>query len=534
MSALLQIRDLHVALPSVADRGYAVKGATVEVNRNEIVCVVGESGSGKSTLAHAVMGLLPKALRVTEGSIGFEGKEIVGASLHELASRRGDRMSMIFQEPLTALNPLMPVGKQIAETYFAHRKDMSTADVETSVLDMLRRVGLSDVERVANSYPFQLSGGQRQRIMIAAAISLKPALLIADEPTTALDVTTQAQVLELIVEMQKEYQLGVLFITHDFGVVADIADRIVVMRQGEIVEQGLASQILSDPQHEYTRKLIAAVPPLQPKPPVEVAGAELLTVTNLRKQYGGSRGFFGKASAALTVSDNINLSIRGGETYGLVGESGSGKSSLGRMIVGLADADSGEIRFEGQQISKASYARSKELRRSIQMVFQDPYSSFNPRLKIGPALISGSIAAGESAQSALRRARELVALVHLDESAIDRYPHEFSGGQRQRLGIARALMMQPRLLVADEPVSALDVSVQEQVVKLLLEIKAKMGLAMLFITHDLRIAGQICDRIGVLRKGVLVEEDTAERVLTAPVHDYTKMLLSSVPGRDWR
>ncbi|VDC22363.1 ABC transporter ATP-binding protein [Pseudogemmobacter humi] len=316
--------------------------------------------------------------------------------------------------------------------------------------------------------------------------------------------------------------------------VADIADRIVVMRQGEIVEQGPTAQILGDPQQEYTQKLIAAVPPLKPKPAARVSGAELITIRDLSKTYGGRRGLFAARTPAFTVSDRISMTIREGEIYGLVGESGSGKSTLGRMIVGLADPDSGEIRCGDQPVSRAAFLASKTLRRSIQMVFQDPYSSFNPRMKIGPALIAGSVAGGESRADAMRRARELVELVQLDQSALDRFPHEFSGGQRQRLGIARALMMQPRLLVADEAVSALDVSVQEQVIRLLLDIKARIGLSILFITHDLRVAGQICDRIGVLRKGVLVEENTAERILTEPTHDYTRMLLDSVPGRSWR
>jgi len=534
MNALLEIRDLDVALPLASDRKFAVRGANLQVARDEIVCVVGESGSGKSTLAHAVMGLLSPALKISGGSIALDGRKVSGATAAEMRALRGEAVSMIFQEPLTALNPLMPVGKQIAEAFAAHNVKLSNDEVEARVFDLLHQVGLPDVQRVAKSYPFELSGGQRQRIMIASAISLKPKLLIADEPTTALDVTTQAQVLELIVALQKEYQLGVLFITHDFGVVADIADRIVVMRQGEIVEEGTTSQILSDPQHEYTQGLIAAVPPLQPKPAVALPEAKLLRVRGVSKKYGGRRSLFSATTPTFIVSNNINMTIHEGEIYGLVGESGSGKSTLGRMIVGLADPDSGDIYCDDEAISKTAFRSSKKLRRSIQMVFQDPYSSFNPRIKIGPALIAGSIASGEDKAVAMQRARELMELVHLDPGALDRFPHEFSGGQRQRLGIARALMMQPRLLVADEPVSALDVSVQEQVIKLLLEIKTRIGLAILFITHDLRVAGQICDRIGVLRKGVLVEENTAERILTQPSHEYTKMLLDSVPGRSWR
>lgn len=533
MPPLLEIKNLHIPLPLRADRPYAVEDVSITLSRDEIVCIVGESGSGKSTVAHAILNLLPSPLKVSEGSVALQGQAIHG--LGEVAMRkiRGVRIGMVFQEPLSALNPLMRAGDQIAETFAAHRT-VPRNTVQTQVLDLLRQVGLSDPERVAQSYPFELSGGQRQRVMIAAALALEPEVLIADEPTTALDVTTQAQVLKLIKDLQRKRRLGVLFITHDFGVVAEIADRIVVMRHGRIVEEGPTAAVLEAPQQAYTRQLVDAVPSLKPpagRPALQTP--TLLELEGVRKIYRTRSGWFG-GMRNVEASRGVSLALRRGETYGLVGESGSGKSTLGRMIAGLIHPDAGEIRLGSRSLASAKTFRDKEIRRKIQMVFQDPYSSFNPRRKIRDALIAGSLAAGEIEASATKRAVELMMLVKLDAGVIERYPHEFSGGQRQRLGIARALMMKPEILIADEPVSALDVSVQEQVIRLFAEIKQTLGLTMLFITHDLRVAGQICDRIGVLQRGNLVEEGPPDQVLLAPKHEYTRLLVDAIPGRHWK
>jgi peptide/nickel transport system ATP-binding protein len=400
------------------------------------------------------------------------------------------------------------------------------------VLQLIADVRLPDPERIVDSYPHQLSGGQRQRIVIAMALALEPALIIADEPTTALDVTTQAQILHLMKELQRAHGTSVLFITHDFGVVAEIADRVAVMRHGEIVEAGDADQVLRNPQADYTKKLVAAVPGLKPRSKDEEAAGPLLVVRDLEKTYVSSGGFASSARRVKAV-DKVSIALGRQSSLALVGESGSGKSTLARCIVGLETPDTGSIVLDGQSLSGLTRSQFRPFRRHIQMVFQDPFASLNPRQRVGDIISIGPMLQGVSRAQAMAEARELLSLVGLKPEAADRYPHEFSGGQRQRIGIARALAVKPKLIVADEPVSALDVSVQKQVLELLNDLRKKFGLSMLFITHDLRVAATVCEDIAIMQRGVIVEQGPTARIFANPEHAYTKSLLDAVPGKEW-
>jgi peptide/nickel transport system ATP-binding protein len=529
---VLKVSGLSVELPKSSDRRHAVEGIALEVWPKEILCVVGESGSGKSVTAQTVMGLLPKGqLTPVAGQIHLQGEELLSATEQRLRELRGARMSMIFQEPMTALNPTMSCGAQIDEVLRTHT-DMGPDERQRRVLEILDDVRLPDPPRMAASYPHQLSGGQRQRIMIAMALVLEPVLLIADEPTTALDVTTQAQILKLIKEIQERHDTAVLFITHDFGVVADIADRVAVMQWGKIVEQGQAEDILRRPRHDYTRMLIRAVPSFEPHKRERDASARTVLATNgLSKTYAGG-GFFQKARAVRAAND-VNVEVRKGETLGIVGESGSGKSTVARCIARLIDPTEGQIYLDDADIARLSPGRLRNHRRRVQIVFQDPYRSLNPRRTVGASIIEGPMNYGTSRSEAMDRAHRLMTLVRLDPEALDRFPHQFSGGQRQRICIARALAMEPDLLIADEAVSALDVSVQAQVLELLADIRRRLDLAMLFITHDLRVAAQVCDTVAVMHQGVVVEYGPAIEVFADPRHDYTKSLFAAAPGRGY-
>ena len=530
MTALV-VEHLSVALPRGGDRPQAVTAISFEVKKGEILCLVGESGSGKSVIAQAVMGLLPKTLPVVDGSMRLEGEELTRAPEARLRALRGARMSMVFQEPMTALNPVMRCGAQIDEVLREHT-DLSPAARRARTVQILREVALPEPERMIDSYPHQLSGGQRQRIMIAMALVLEPVLLIADEPTTALDVTTQAQILKLIVEVQRRRGMGVLFITHDFGVVAEVADRVAVLREGRLVELGAKLEVLSKPRDEYTRMLIKAVPTLTPHGRAAERSAPLVLQTaGLSKTYRDG-GWFAKKRVVVAASE-VNLEVRKGQTLGIVGESGSGKSTVARCIVRLVEPSAGEIRLGGVDIARMPARQLRPLRRRVQIVFQDPYRSLNPRRTVGEAIIEGPLNYGVPRSSALERARRLMQLVRMDPAALGRYPHQFSGGQRQRICIARALAMEPELLVADEAVSALDVSVQAQVLALLEEIRTRLSLAMLFITHDLRVAAQVCDEVAVMQHGRVVEYGPAHEVFRTPRHEYTRALLAAAPGRDF-
>ena len=524
------IRDLRIALPDGGERAYAVDGVSLDLEAGEIVCVVGESGSGKSMCAHALLGLLPLSVTTETGEILFEGRDLIKLDADGWRDLRGRRIAMVFQEPMTALNPLMRIGDQIMEMFEAHGL-LTPKQRRARALDLAREVGLPDPERIVRAYPHQLSGGQRQRAMIAMALALEPTVLVADEPTTALDVTTQAQILKLIRDLQRRRNMAVLFITHDFGVVADIADRVVVLRHGQVVEQGSAAEVLGRPQHAYTKALLAAVPSMHPplRPPLE-GRAKALDVIGLDKTYVTSGGWF-RPDRRVQAAREVNFAILKGETLGLVGESGSGKSSVARLVMRLIAPDRGTVRIGDVDLTALQGEALRGERRRIQMIFQDPFASLNPRRRIGPIIAAGPIANGTQPGVAMARARELLGLVGLDAGAMERFPHEFSGGQRQRIGIARALALDPEILVADEAVSALDVSVQAQVLKLLEDLKQRLGLSMLFITHDLRVAAQICDRIAVMQRGVIVEQKPARELFAEPEHPYTRELLAAVPGR---
>ncbi|MEH3119935.1 MAG: ABC transporter ATP-binding protein [Methylorubrum populi] len=528
---VLAIRDLVVETRD-APAKRLLDGVTLDAAAGETVCLVGESGSGKSITSLATMGLLPaRTLRLASGSIRLSGEELTGATRTRLRALRATGMAMVFQEPMTALNPVLTVGRQIEEVLECHVQ-LSAAARRRRVLEMIERVHLPDVERVYRSHPHELSGGQRQRIMIAMALVLEPQLLIADEPTTALDVTTQRQILHLVRELQNKQGTAVLFITHDMGVVADIADRVVVMRQGAVVETAPVDQILSAPKAVYTRGLLRAVPALAPRPPRPEASREIVLETiELTKRYRRP-ALFGPGHETVAAED-VGFALKHGRTLGIVGESGSGKSTVARCVMRLIAPSSGGVRVRGNDIADLGRAALHQHRRHIQMIFQDPNRSLNPRMTVGESIVEGPMNYGISRAAAMRRARELLDLVGLPADAVTRYPHAFSGGQRQRIAIARALAMEPKLVVADEAVSALDVSVQAQVLGLLADLQAELGLAILFITHDLRVAAQVCDDILVMRKGRVVEHGPTARVLNAPRDPYTRTLLEEAPGRHW-
>jgi len=529
---VLDIRDLVVSLGRNAGATRIIDGVSLDVGRRETLCVVGESGSGKSVTSLSVMGLLQKGSLVpTGGSIRLVGEELLTAGDRRMRQLRATRMAMIFQEPMTALNPVLPVGRQIDEVLRAHT-DLDARTRRKRILDMMDQVRLPEIERIFASYPHKLSGGQRQRIMIAMALVLEPKLLIADEPTTALDVTTQKQILTLIRDLQRDHGTAVLFITHDMGVVAEIADRVAVMRGGRLVETGSLDSILRAPTNEYTRNLLVSVPSLVPRAPrPETKEPVVLEANDLGKVYR-ERSFLG-STREVTAAKDVTLILRKGRTLGIVGESGSGKSTVARCIVRLIDPTSGGIRLAGCEISELSRRLLQPHRKKIQIVFQDPYRSLNPRVTVGETIAEGPINYGTPRAEALEKARELLELVDLPADAISRYPHQFSGGQRQRIAIARAIALDPDVLVADEAVSALDVSVQAQVLELLDEIQGRLGIALLFITHDLRVAAQICDDVAVMQHGRIVEQGPAGEVLTNPKQAYTRALLDAAPGRGW-
>ncbi|HEX3575002.1 MAG TPA: ABC transporter ATP-binding protein [Rhodopila sp.] len=530
--AVLEIDKLTIALPPGGDRANAVTDVDLVLRPGEVTCLIGESGSGKSLVARSILGLLPAPhVRIGSGRILFEGQDLVRTSAARMRAIRGARIAMIFQEPMTALNPLHTIGRQLDEVLRIHT-DLGKTARRTRIVALLDSVHLPDPSRIVRSFPHQLSGGQRQRAMIAMALALNPRLLIADEPTTALDVTTQAQILHLIRELQREHGTAVLFITHDFGVVADIADKVAVLQKGTLVEQGTTASVLGTPTHPYTKALIAAVPKLA-APPVRppIKTPFIVQAREVRKTYGAKGLFRGRTTKAL---DGVDMELRRGETLGLVGESGSGKSTLARAVTRLMAVDDGEILLSGRDIARLTRWQLRPYRKRVQMVFQDPYASLDPRQRVVDIIAEGPIIHGTEPGQARSDARELLGMVGLDAAAAERFPHEFSGGQRQRIGIARALALKPEVLVADEPVSALDVSVQAQVLALLADIKARLQLSMLFVTHDLRVALQVCDRIAVMQRGQVVEVAPTAEIFASPKHPYTQALFAAVPGAGWQ
>ena len=531
---ILDLRQLQICLPKGADRPFALEGLDLTINPGEIVCLVGESGSGKSLCAGAIMGLLPEPhVRVTGGEIRFMGQELRGKTEAEMRKLRGADIAMIFQEPMTALNPQKTVGWQIDEVLRLHTP-MNRAQRKDRAIELLERVHIPEPLSAYNAYPHQISGGQRQRVMIAMALALSPKLIIADEPTTALDVTTQLQILKLIRELQKDEGAGVLFITHDFGVVAEIADKVAVLCRGELVESGTTDEVLNHPRHAYTQALIAAVPSLTP-PPVKAASDApvVLKGTGLRKTFAARGGLLSGRRKAVTAVKDLSFELRQGETLGVVGESGSGKTTVSRIVTRLLECDQGSVELDGKDLLAATPRELRALRKHIQIVFQDPMASLNPRKRVVDLIAQGPIVHGTDPAKAREDAKRLLELVELSPAAANRFPHEFSGGQRQRIGIARALALEPKVIVADEPVSALDVSVQAQVLKLLADLRDRLNLSLLFVTHDLRVAAQLCDRIIVMQKGEIVESGLTAEVFSNPQHPYTQNLLSSIPGRDW-
>ncbi|MFI4995075.1 MAG: dipeptide ABC transporter ATP-binding protein [Hyphomicrobiales bacterium] len=524
---ILSVRGLTVALPRGADRPFAVEDANFDLAEGEILCIVGESGSGKSVLSSAIMGAAPARLRVAAGSILFRGDDIVRMSETKLRKLRGNRIAMVFQEPMAALNPAIRVGEQVGEVFKLHSQ-LAYPERVRRVLALFSDTHLPDPERIAASYPHQLSGGQCQRVVIAMALAMNPALLIADEPTSALDVTTQAQVLRLMRELRDEHRHGVLFVTHDFGVVAEVADRIAVMQAGRIVEIGEARAVLNTPRDAYTRKLIAAVPRAEPRPASSrnSEGQVSLEIAHLNKTYRlGAR--------SVAALKDVSFGLDKGRTLGIVGESGSGKSTLAKVAIRLSPADSGSVLVGGVDFARLSGRTLAAARRKVQMIFQDPYGSLNPRHSVGAIVTRSGRLGGQASAEARRRAVELLGLVGLRPEAFDRKPHEFSGGQRQRIGIARALAMNPEVVFADECVSALDVSVQKQVLRLIADLQRKLDLTLVFITHDLRVAAQVSDYIAVMKSGEIVEFGGAEDVLKRPSHPYTRELIAAAPGHGW-
>jgi peptide/nickel transport system ATP-binding protein len=521
---ILTVEGLTVALPKGADRPLAVDNATLELRKGEILCVVGESGSGKSALSGAIMGAPAPGLRVAGGSVRLRGKELTRLSERAWCRIRGNRIAMIFQEPMAALNPAMPVGQQIMEVFELHARKMPLTARRERALALIKSMQLPDPDRIAASYPHQLSGGQCQRVIIAMALAMNPEVLIADEPTTALDVTTQAQVLKLIRELRTVHGHAILFITHDFGVVAEIADRIAVMRHGRIIEMGEARQVLTQPQHPYTRELLAAVPSLVPPAdhaePAKDPSKPVLAVTGLQKSYG-----------RVHAVNEISFDLERGTTLSIVGESGCGKSSLARLIVRLTEPTAGRVDVNGRCFLTLRGGELRTSCRAVQMIFQDPFGSLNPLRRVGAVISRAAMLAGADRRTARERAGELIDLVGLPREALERRPAAFSGGQKQRIGIARALAMKPDVLIADESLSALDASSQAQILALLRKLQTELGLAILLITHDLRVAAQISHRIAVMQAGRIVEIGSAAQVINSPAHAYTRELLDSAPGR---
>ena len=567
---LLQINNLQVDFVTELGTTTAVKEISLTVNRGEIVAIVGESGSGKSVTSLSILQLLPKqSARYTNGDILFsvDGEEPVNLLTQtpdQLRSIRGHKIAMIFQEPMTSLNPVFTCGHQVQEALRLHLK-VSKKEGRQKTIDLFRQVQLPNPEQLFRRYPHQLSGGQKQRVMIAMAMSCEPSLLICDEPTTALDVTVQKTILQLIKELQQTQQMGVIFITHDLGVVAEVADRAIVMYRGEIVESGQVADIFSKPQHPYTKGLLACRPVLHPKgerlpivsdflennrpfdpvryaqpalPPEVVKEPDTVTVkrpfiqvSRLNVWFPSKTSLFGKPLEYLKAIDNIRFEIYKGETLGLVGESGCGKTTLGRTLLGLIQPTSGSVYYDGTDLAKIDAQTMKEMRKDIQIIFQDPYSSLNPRLTIGAAIAEPLKVHNIITGSMQRKDRvvELLEKVDLKAEHFHRYPHEFSGGQRQRIVIARALALNPSFLVCDESVSALDVSVQAQVLNLLSDLKAEMGFTIVFISHDLSVVRYISDRIMVMNKGKIEEIGDAEQVYFNPQKEYTKQLIASIP-----
>jgi len=524
---ILQVDNLSVSFGIEEREVKAVRGASFEIGKGETVALVGESGSGKSVTALSTIQLLPYPMaHHPSGSIRFNGEELVGAHEEVLRRIRGNRIGMIFQEPMTSLNPLHTLEKQIGEVLFLHKK-LDRVAAQARVLDLLKQVGLRDAENRLQAYPHQISGGQRQRVMIAMALANDPDLLIADEPTTALDVTIQAQILALLEELQQKRGMSILLITHDLGIVRKVADRVCVMTEGRIVEQGDTAEIFDNPQHSYTQHLLAAEP--KGKPATAATGAPVVVETkDLKVWFPIKRGILRKTVGHIKAVDGVSVEVREGHTVGVVGESGSGKTTLAMGLLRLERSE-GPISFLDQNIQGKSWKELRPLRKEMQIVFQDPYGSLSPRMSVGQIIEEGMLIHMPNLSFDERRQliAETLVEVGLDPETQDRYPHEFSGGQRQRISIARAMVLRPRLVVLDEPTSALDMSVQAQIVNLLRDLQQKHKLAYLFISHDLKVVRALADEVLVMRNGKVVEQGPATKIFDEPQKDYTKALLKA-------
>ncbi len=563
MSAQLEVRDLVVSFKTDETTINAVKKISFNIPKGKTVGLVGESGSGKSVTSLATMRLIPTPPgKITGGKIFFNGTDLLKLSEPEMRKIRGKKISMIFQEPMTSLNPVFTVGDQVAETLMLH-ENLNKEDALKQTAKLFNQVGIPDPQMRIASYPHQMSGGQRQRVMIAMAIACSPDILIADEPTTALDVTIQKQILDLMANIQKKFNMSILFITHDLGVIADIADEVIVMYKGDLVEKGTTEQIFTNPQHPYTKGLLACRPSLESNPKrlpmvsdfMNPDGSEiknsitakkiekftrsiseeknpvLLEVKNLEKHFPLKKNFFGKPLTFIKAVDDVTLNVRKGRTLGLVGESGCGKTTLGRTILKLIEPTSGDIIYKGRNLVNLPKKEMRDLRRDLQIIFQDPYASLNPRMTIGSAIMEPMIIhkLSKNKEERVQRTKELLVKVGLDESFINRYPHEFSGGQRQRICIARALAVNPEFIICDESVSALDVSVQSQILNLFLDLQEEMGLTYIFISHDLAVVKFIADEIAVMNNGKVVELADCISIYENPQEEYTKKLLSAIP-----
>jgi peptide/nickel transport system ATP-binding protein len=534
---LLSVQDLRVGFATEGGLVQAVDGVSFELEAGEVLAIVGESGSGKSVTAQTILGLTRSANASIAGSVRFRSRELIEADERELQQVRGAEIAMIFQDPMTSLNPVYRVGAQIAEAIRAHRPEVGKAEARKRSIELLDSVGIPNAEQRVDGYPHEFSGGMRQRAMIAMALALEPDVLIADEPTTALDVTIQAQILELLRRLNRERNLATILITHDLGVVAEVADRVLVMHEGKIVERGGLDEIFYSPKDPYTRRLLDAVVRLDQAPPPRPPREQpLLEVTDLVKHFPLKRGLLIEREVdRVRAVDGVSFSVAKGETLGLVGESGSGKSTLSRTVLQLLEPTSGSVRFEGRELAGLSRRQMRPLRAELQMIFQDPYASLNPRKRIGQIVGDPLRLQGRASGAELRiQVQELLDRVGLSAAHYQRFPHEFSGGQRQRIGIARALALRPKLIIADEPVSALDVSIRAQILDLLADLQNDFGLTYVFVAHDIGVVRHVSDRIAVMHEGKIVEQGPADQVCERPTDGYTKKLLAAVPVPDPR